>query len=120
MKTKKLEIGYLGEIIAKKYLQNKGYRIIEENYRNKYAEIDLIASHKDILVFVEVRTRTGEQFGTPEESIKRAKIKKLIRNAEAYTAIKRYSKRCRIDAICIVLDEGGEAKRISHYQSITP
>ena len=119
MKTKNLEIGYLGEIIAKKYLQNKGYHIVEENYRNKYAEIDLIARNKSILIFVEVRTRSGEQFGTPEESIKRDKIKKLIRNAKAYAARKRYSKEYRIDAICIVLNERGEAKRIGHYENIT-
>ena len=100
-------------------MQSKGYCIVEENYRNKYAEIDLIARNKGVLIFVEVRTRTGERFGTPEESIKRDKIKKLIRNVEAYMAIKRYSKRCRIDAICIVLDEKKGAKRISHYKNIT-
>jgi len=43
VKTKNLETGYLGEQIAKKYLQNKGYYIVEENYRTKYAEFDLVA-----------------------------------------------------------------------------
>ncbi len=118
MKTKNFEKGRVGELIAKKYLQNKGYCIIEENYRTKYAEIDLIAWENGALVFVEVRTKTGECFGSPEESINRNKIKKLIRNAEAYTAIKRYSKVHRIDAICIVLDKRGGANRISHHQNI--
>ena len=119
MRTKNLEIGYLGQTIAKRYLQNKGYRIVQENYRTKYAEIDLITYNKAILVFIEVKTRKDEQLGTPEESINRYKIKKLIRNAEAYAARKRYAGECRIDAVCIVLDEKGMASRINHYENIT-
>ncbi len=119
MRTKNLEIGHLGETVAKKYLQNKGYRIIEQNYRTKYAEIDLVAYNKDILVFIEVKTRKDEQLGTPEESIKRGKIRRLIRNAEAYVARMNYAGRCRIDAICIVLNEAGRAGRTSHYENIT-
>ena len=68
-KTKNLKTGCLGEAIAKKYLQNKGYYIVEENHRTKYAEIDLIARDKGILVFVEVRTRRDERFGSPEDCI---------------------------------------------------
>ncbi|MBL7085129.1 MAG: YraN family protein [Candidatus Omnitrophica bacterium] len=119
VKTKKLEMGHLGEVVAKRYLRGKGYRIIEENYRTKYAEIDLIASNKGILVFVEVRTRKDERFGSPEESLKRNKIKKLIRNAKAYVARKRYSNAYRIDAVCIVLNEDGGIERINHYENIT-
>lgn len=119
MKTKNFEKGRLGEVVARKYLQNKGYCILEKNYRTKYAEIDLIVCRKGILVFVEVRAKTGERFGSPEESIDRNKIKKLIRNAKTYVAIKRYSKAYRIDAICIIFDKRGEAKRITHYQNIT-
>ena len=119
MRTKNLEIGRLGEVIAKRYLQNKGYRIVKQNYRTKYAEIDLIARSKDILVFIEVRTRKDEQLGTPEESINRYKIRKLIRNAQAYMARMSYAGKCRIDAICIVLDGAGRAGRTSHYENIT-
>ncbi|HDZ76783.1 MAG TPA: YraN family protein [Candidatus Omnitrophica bacterium] len=120
MKTKNLEIGYLGEVFAKKYLQGKKYRIIKENYRTKYAEIDLIArDRKDILVFVEVKARLSERFGGPEESINRDKLKRLIRNAEAYVANKRYLKEYRIDAICIVFDENRRLDRIDHYENIT-
>ena len=119
-KSLNLAIGYLGEAIAKKYLQNKGYRFIEQNYKTKYAEIDLIVRDKRILVFVEVRTKTREQFGSPEESLNRNKINKLIKNAAAYVAQKGYVKDYRIDAICIVLDEKKKIKRINHYQNITP
>ena len=119
MKTRNLKIGHLGETIAKRYLQDKGYCIVEQNYRTKYAEIDLIMYNKDELVFVEVRTRRKERFGSPEKSLKRNKIKKLIRNAKAYVARKRYSNAYRIDAVCIVLNEDGGIERINHYRNIT-
>ena len=120
MKTKNLEIGYLGEGIAKKYLRSKKYRVVEENYKTKYAEIDLIVrDSRGILVFVEVKTRLTERFGGPQESINREKMRRLIRNAEAYVAMKRYRKEYRIDAICIVLDEERRPTRINHYESIT-
>jgi len=118
-KTNNLKIGHLGEQIAKIYLQNKGYHIIQENYRTKYAEIDLIARDRGVLVFVEVRTRKGERFGSPEDSINRSKMRKLIRNAEAYAARMSYVKIYRIDVICIVLDENERSSRITHYKNIT-
>lgn len=119
MRTKNLEIGQLGETIAERYLQHKGYRIVEKNCRTKYAEIDLIARNRGVLIFVEVRTRKDEQFGSPEESINRDKMRKLIRSASAYVARKRYNKEYRIDAVCIVLNGQGGASRINHYENIT-
>ena len=119
VRIQNLRVGQLGEVIAKRYLQKKSYRIIEQNYRTKYAEIDLIARSKDILVFIEVRTRKDEQLGTPEESIKKGKIRRLIRNAEAYAARMSYTGKSRIDAICIVLDQKKDPRRISHYENIT-
>ena len=119
VKTKNLETGRMGEAIAKKYLENNGYRLVEQNYRTRYAEIDLIAYDKDVLVFIEVRTKVGEQFGTPEETINKNKINRLIRNAKAYIAIKNCQKECRIDALCVVLDDNRKVKRINHYKNIT-
>ena len=118
-KKENLEKGRLGENIAKKYLQRRGYRMLDQNYRTPYAEIDLIAKHKDTLVFVEVRTKLSERFGTPEETINRDKIYRLIRNAQGYMTRKGYDKKCRIDAVCIVLDEDRNPKRIDHYENIT-
>ena len=118
VKGKNLEKARRGEDIARRYLCGKGYRIIEQNYRTRYAEIDLIAEHKGTLVFVEVRSRRDERFGRPEETINRKKINKLIRNARGYMARRASSKMCRIDAICIVLGEGKKPKRIDHYKNI--
>ena len=119
MKRKNIGIGYIGESIAGEYLQKKGYRIIERNYRTRYAEIDLIARRKSVLVFIEVRTRVGERFGSPEESIKSDKLYRLVKNAQAYVARKNYDKQYRIDAVCIVLDKHHCPERITHYKNIT-
>ncbi len=118
MKAENLYIGQLGEEIAKEYLQKKGYKIIEHNYRTKYAEIDLITRKDSEFVFIEVRTKTNENFGTPEESLNRNKINRLIRNANAFASKENFQK-YRIDAICIVLDENNKPKRLNHYENIT-
>ncbi|RLC92632.1 MAG: YraN family protein [Chloroflexi bacterium] len=78
------ELGALGEKKAAEYLKKKGYRIRETNFRCREGEIDIIAQDKDYLVFVEVRTRTGSDFGTPEESVTAAKKDKLVSLALAY------------------------------------
>ena len=120
MKAENLRIGNLGENIARKYLKSKGYRIIESNHRNKYAEIDLIARDKQkILTFIEVRTKTSEQLTSPEESIDKNKIRRLIRNAKAYLGKINYKGLARIDAVCIVLSEEGICRRITHYENIS-
>jgi len=124
MKRFNLEKGNLGENIARRYLESKGYIIVDQNYRNKYGEIDLIAKEKnnDSLVFIEVKTRMGEQFGIPEDAINFKKKAKLIKNAQAYISWNKKARNFdsyRIDAICIVLDENKQINRIGHYQNIT-
>lgn len=118
-RRKNIEKGRAGEDIAKRYLHGKGYRIIDQNYRTPYAEIDIIAQHKGILTFIEVRTRQNEIFGSPEDTIKRKKVIKLIKNAKGYISRRSSNKKYRIDAICIVLDDNGKLKRLSHYKNIT-
>ena len=118
-KKHNIDIGCLGEDIARRYLENKGYIIVDQNYKNKYAEIDLIVRHKDNLVFVEVKTRIGEQFGIPEDAINRDKLRRLIRNAQVYMMRKNYDMDFRIDAVCIVLNEDKQPIRIDHYENIS-
>lgn len=121
MKRYNLEIGRLGEEIAREYLENRGYKVLEHNCRNKYGEIDLVSQDNDALVFIEVKTRIGERLGAPEDAINRNKIHRLIRNAQAYMAYRsnKLDESYRIDAVCIVLDENRQVKRIEHYQNIT-
>ena len=107
-----------GERLAREDLEKKGYQILEQNYRTRYAEIDLIAKKGDTLVFIEVRTKKGELFGSPEETLNQRKLKKLWLNASAYVKIKRWLGPYRIDAICIVLNSDNTLKRIDHYENI--
>jgi len=117
-KKHNLIVGRLGEKIAKDYLRKKGYKIIEQNYKTKYAEIDLIARYKKTLIFVEVRSKVEEHFGSPEETLTREKIGKFTKNCLAYNYHKGYSQAYRIDAICVVFGKNRGLERISHYQDI--
>ena len=111
-------VGKLGENIAQEYLKKKGCDIISRNYRTKYGEIDLIVRKNNILIFVEVRSKTGEQFGTPEDTINKIKMSKIKRNAMAYISRKKWQDQYRIDAICIILNQDSSIKRLDHYENI--
>jgi len=107
------EVGKLGEKAARKFLKKRGYRIRETGFRCRRGEIDIIAQQKDYLVFVEVRTRSSLDFGTPEESITAAKKKKLIALALTYTNThQNLPSLWRIDVVAIELDDKGKPKRI--------
>jgi len=107
------EVGKLGEKAAQKFLKKRGYRIRETGFRCRHGEIDIIAKQKDCLVFVEVRTKSNLDFGTPEESITQAKRKKLIASALTYTtAHQDIPSLWRIDVVAVELDDRGRAKRI--------
>jgi len=112
------EIGKLGEELAKKYLEKHDYKIIEQNYRTRYSELDLIVYKDKWLIFVEVRTKIGEQFGSPEETLNKQKIATLQRAAAAYAATQKHKGPYRIDAVCIVLQPSRTVERINHYTNI--
>lgn len=78
------KLGNMGERLAANKLTSLGYRVVETNWRCEYGELDIIAWHKDCLVFIEVRTRRGDNAGLPEESIGPRKLATLTRLAEAY------------------------------------
>lgn len=117
-KFKALATGRMGEEIAKEYLEKKGYKIVEQNYKTKYAEIDLVVKKKNELVFVEVRTKIGENFGTPEDTINDKKKRKLHGNALAYARTAKWKGPCRVDAICIVLKKDYSIERLNHYENV--
>ncbi len=113
-----IQVGRIGESLAREYLKDKGYKILEQNYRTRYAEIDLVARQKDMLVFVEVRTKVGERFGTPEDTLNRGKLRKVKRNAEAYVSRLKWNKLYRVDAVCIVLGDDYAVSRFRHYENV--
>ena len=112
------EVGKIGEDLARKFLEGKEYKIIEQNYKTKYSEIDLVAQKNNELVFVEVRTKIGENFGTPEDTINNKKLNKVRYNALSYAAFKKWQGPIKIDAICIVLKPNYEVLRLNHYENI--
>lgn len=107
------QVGALGEKIAARYLKQHSYSILETNYRTPEGEIDIVARHKDCLVFVEVRTKTSACFGIPEESITRAKIQKLIAMASQYRQThENLPEQWRIDVVAIELYRDNRLSRI--------
>ena len=78
------ELGEVTESLACKYLEKKGFKLLERNFNCRFGEIDLIMQHSDSLVFVEVRYRRNTNFGSGAESITASKQSKLIKTASAY------------------------------------
>ena len=81
---KRRDTGILGEKLARDFLKERGYHIIETNYRCPHGEIDIVAKDKDSLVFIEVRAKRSLEFGSPEESITPAKKEKVRATAYHY------------------------------------
>jgi putative endonuclease len=117
MKQFNRKTGLLGEDVAARHLARKGYQIIERNFSNKFGEIDIIARDKDTLVFIEVKTKIGESFGSPEEMVGRGKLQKIRNMGTVYLNGK--STLCRIDVVAIVLDDFNEVIRLTHYENVT-
>jgi putative endonuclease len=110
---KRKELGDAGEKLAKDFLKKKGYKIRETNFHCREGEIDIIAEKKGCLVFVEVRTKTSTDFGSPEESVTFAKKEKLIASALTYlNSHKDMPESWRIDFIAVELDHNGKVTRI--------
>ncbi len=107
------EVGRLGEKLAQKFLKKRGYHIRETNFRCREGEIDFVAQQGDHLVFVEVRTKSSLDFGTPEESITQSKKKRLVASALAYIGThQNLPALWRIDVVAIEVDQKGKEKRI--------
>ena len=108
--------GKYGENMAKEYLLKKGYVFIEANFENKIGEIDLIMSDHDWLVFIEVKYKSDDRLGIPEEMINKNKIWQVKRVAESYLVEKKretkFFEKYRIDAVCILGDS------IKHYENV--
>jgi putative endonuclease len=113
-------VAVIGEDLATQFLKKKGYKIIERNFRKGYGEIDIICLKDKTLVFVEVKTRTSNLYGTPIEAISYYKLHSLIKTAQFYSHLHpELPQALRIDAISIMLDENGNASNIEHIENIT-
>jgi len=118
MKNNNNSIGHMGEAIAVKHILAKGYAIIDRNYSTPFGEIDIIARRGEYLVFVEVKTRTTDEFDSPLFAITPYKKNCMIKNAFYY--IKRkglIDPVCRIDVIAIKLDLDGKLETLEHIEN---
>ena len=110
---KRREVGVLGEQVARSFLEQNGYDIVETNYRCPEGEIDVIARLRDVLIFIEVRTRRGTGTGTPEESITPLKKRRLVATAEHYGQNREGLPAARrIDVMAIEMKRDGRVSRI--------
>jgi putative endonuclease len=90
------------EDLAEKHLRRNGYNIIMRNFRTPYGEIDIVARHKKVIVFIEVKARRSKRFGLPQEAVTATKQRKLSMAALAY--LKKYhtlDTRARFDVVAI-------------------
>lgn len=110
--------GDIWEITAIKYLQNHDYQILDTNFKfGRFGEIDLIASHQDLTVFVEVKYRSSDRFGTAEESITKSKLHKCLKTVEYYCKKHRIDfEKIRFDVITVTKQT--TSFQVKHYRNI--
>lgn len=138
MQLKKRIFGQAGEEAAAKYLRRRGYKILTKNYTEyRVGEVDLIAHKNGTLVFVEVKTRSNNAFGTPAEAVNYDKQQKLVRTADRFSKnfVKRgvltYSRKIlffnldwncpiktkRFDVIEVFMSTDGTLEKINHIKN---
>ena len=112
------EAGLSGEDAACQYLEQKGYQILRRNFRTYVGEIDIIASKGPTLSFIEVKTRSSEQFGKPREAVTFGKQKKIRRSTETYLVMtKRINNMPDLSFDVIeVIRSRGQIKSINHLE----
>lgn len=121
MTNNRSELGFLTENLACRYLEKKGYRLVEVNYRKPWGEIDIIAEKEGIVVFVEVKANRKIIIGfEPELRADYSKIHKVVRTAKTYLVDKKYpeDQEWQVDVISISLDEPRDIAKIRHYKNI--
>ncbi|MEK6780910.1 MAG: YraN family protein [Bacteroidota bacterium] len=97
----KIKKGKEGESLAAEYLISKGFEIVERNYRYKQSEIDLIVKKNNWLIFVEVKFRSSDAYGYPEDFVDYKKAKNIVDGAEQYTYDKNWQGNVRYDIVAI-------------------
>lgn len=113
MGREKKTIGNIGEGIAVRFLKQRGYKILETNYRTIFGEIDAVARKDGFIIFIEVKTRASSSLGPPYLAVTRLKQRHIIKNALFY--LKRHclvNTDWRIDIVSVKLDIGGKVEYI--------
>jgi putative endonuclease len=106
--------GDKGEQLAANFLLNKGYTILDMNWRNHHLELDIVAQKNNLLVIVEVKTGNSMEFGLPQEWVTRKKQRHILQAAHAYIMLNNIQLEARFDIIAILL--GPEGPQINHLE----
>jgi putative endonuclease len=128
MKQANIQKGKIGERVAVEYLESKDYKIVEVNYRTRFGEIDVICTRQDsehylssepVIVFVEVKTKTGDEFGEPWEMVDSRKLGQIKRVATMYLKKKKLGEPlCRIDVIGVWLRIDESVEKLKHWENV--
>ncbi|RNC88347.1 MAG: YraN family protein [Winogradskyella sp.] len=108
------KLGKKGEELATNFLLEKGYDIVERNYRFEKAEVDIIAQKNDILAIIEVKTRSTTDYGNPQDFVKPQQIKNLVKAVDEYVSVNNLDVEVRFDIIAIV--KAGNNYEIEHLE----
>ncbi len=127
MKQQNKQTGSTGEQVAAEHLQQAGYTIVARNWGNRWGEVDIIAKTRiqssefkmdEVVVFVEVKTKTGHRYGEPWEMVNSWKIGQVKRMGELWCLEHDYQGRVRFDVVGVWLDESGDVERVEHWESV--
>ncbi len=105
-----LHTGKLGEQMGAAFVEHRGYRVLEKNWRHSHWEVDIIAEKNEVLHFMEIKTRRTKKYGQPEEKVGAKKIKNLINAAEQYLYLHPQWKRIQFDILSITILKGEPAE----------
>ena len=110
--------GRLGEGMALRHLQERGYEILATNYRKRFGEVDIVARWRGTIVFVEVKTRHSRRYGVPQEAVDERKQRQLARIAQEYLLAHNLENApARFDVIAVTLDREDQPARIDHIEN---
>lgn len=113
------ERGNLGEEIAKEYLRKKGFKILESQFFARVGEIDIVAERAGRLHFVEVKARSSERFGSPEEALTAKKLERVLKAVGIYLEKNKIThENYQIDLIAIRLDFGSQEAGVRHIENV--
>lgn len=114
-------LGRLGELTTARFLKKKGYKIIDKNFTNKIGEVDLIALYGDLLVFIEVKTRSSTQYGNPSDAVDYNKQRKYVLLCESYLLLhKEYKNKCvRFDVVEVLNGEINHIENAFYADDVT-
>jgi len=114
MTMERQRLGERGEDLACRALVARGYHILQRRYRTRYGELDIVAEHEGLLIFVEVRARGSGRFGHPADSVGPQKQQRVAAMAESYLGLERMHHRvCRFDVVTV--ETGTQPPRVTIY-----